>query len=396
MNGAELGARIRRLRLASGLGQVEFAALLNIGSGSISMIENGRTPVAEDLLQSIGNVLGCSVDFLRKPDRSPLVSQPLLRAYADAPKKAVDRQVADASIVTEVSERLGLKAIPDALPTWAGDLADEADIEQFAADVRVAAQVEEGAVVGNVIRAAERLGCLVLPMPDELGRHLGMSTRLDSTPVICVSRASAETDRRVPGDRQRFTVAHELGHLGMHGHLGPPQSAQEAAIVERQAHYFAGAFLLPGDALLEELSSAGGRVTLQTLASLKERWGVAIKALVMRLRNLEVIDADHARSLYKQISARGWNKSEPVVVGPESAIWLERALAKRFAGQSNPLLAAAREAGLETAHFQRWTDWTPTATEERIAQVLEMRPRSATRARVPRRDGVVHLQDSDE
>lgn len=206
----------------------------------------------------------------------------------------------------EVVNALGLRTIPDTLPTFHGNLDDEGDIEQFAIDVRAAAQLDEHAVVGNAVRTAERLGCIVLPMPDELGRHLGMSVRVDMTPVLCVSRAS-ESDVGVPGDRQRFTVAHELGHLGLHSHLGPPQTAQDAAGYEKQAHYFAGAFLAPGDALLEELGNLGGRVTLQTLAKIKARWGIAIKALVMRFRNLGVIDADQARSLYKQISARGWN-----------------------------------------------------------------------------------------
>ena len=46
----------------------------------------------------------------------------------------------------------------------------------------------------------------------------------------------------------------------------------------------------------------GGRVTLTTLSKLKAKWGVAIKAMVVRLRQLHRIDADQARSLYKQIS----------------------------------------------------------------------------------------------
>jgi hypothetical protein len=48
---------------------------------------------------------------------------------------------------------------------------------------------------------------------------------------------------------------------------------------------------------------------------------------VTRFRNLGVIDPEHARSLFKQISARGWHKSEPVPVGPERAVWFSRAIA---------------------------------------------------------------------
>lgn len=362
VNISEVGARVRRLRLANGLGQVEFAERVGVANGAVSMIENGRMPLADDMLTKLAEVLRCSPSFLVRQTATPLATQPLMRAYADAPKKAVDRQIADATLVLETASVLGLRSIPDALPTFHGDLSDEHAIEQFALDVRAAAQLSEGDVVGNAVRAAERLGCVVLPMPDELGRHLGMSLRIDATPVLCVSRASSSADDGVPGDRQRFTVLHEVGHLGLHSHLGPPQSAEEAARFEKQAHLFAGAFLAPGDAMLEELHSLGGRVTLQTLTSIKSRWGVAIKALVMRFRQLGVIDADQARSLYKQISSRGWNKGEPVSVGAESAIWLQRAIDKRFAGSPDAFAAAAAQAGLDASHVQRWTDWTRPAT----------------------------------
>jgi Zn-dependent peptidase ImmA (M78 family) len=73
--------------------------------------------------------------------------------------------------------------------------------------------------------------------------------------------------------------------------------------------------------LIETLHQFGGRVTLRTLAEVKAVWGIAIKALVGRFEALGEIDADHARSLYKQISARRWSKNEPVDVPTESAQW---------------------------------------------------------------------------
>jgi Zn-dependent peptidase ImmA (M78 family) len=129
--------------------------------------------------------------------------------------------------------------------------------------------------------------------------------------------------------------------------------------------------------MLEELNSLGGRVTLSTLASIKERWGIAIKALVMRFRQLSIIDADQARSLYKQISARGWNKDEPVAVGNESAIWLSRAIEKRADSQS-PLKFASSESGLGEIYFRQWTDWSPIGQ----ADVVDLNARRKSRTLV--------------
>ncbi len=207
-------------------------------------------------------------------------------------------------------------------------------------------------------------------MEHELGKHLGMSTRADDIPVIRVSRPSD----KVPGDRQRFTLAHELGHVLLHSACPPPDSSEQAKLIEKQAHRFAAAFLLPGDAFLEDLATTGtNRVTLSTLVALKERWGVAIKAMVMRLQQLTRIDPDQARSLYKQISARGWNTGEPVFVGNERAVWLTKALARRFPGDAT-FAQAAQEAGLDASWFVSWTNWEPPPAFEQ-ASILEFRAR---------------------
>lgn len=353
-----VGQRIRRLRHVSGLGQDDFARTVGIASGSVSKLENGRMPISDDLLEAVGRTLGATPAFLTSTAELGQTTRPWLRAYADAPKKVVDQVVDDCTTAMEAIVGLKLKLRPDTLPHFTGDLMDHSAIEEFAMDVRVAAELGEGDVVGNSIRAAERLGCVVLPMPDEVGRHLGLSVRANGTGVICVGRRTSD-GTPVPGDRQRWTVAHEIGHLALHAAQSAPTTAEEASQIEKQAHAFAGAFLAPGDAMLEELERLGGRVTLQTLARIKEHWGISIKALVTRFRNLGVIDADHARSLFKQISARGWNKSEPVPVGTEQAIWFRRAVEAAMRGTADPVTAAADAIGLNRRHLDRWIDWSP-------------------------------------
>jgi Predicted Zn peptidase len=360
LNARAIGTRVRRLRLVSGLSQLQLAELTGVASGTISTLENGRTEATPELIANVAAVLGCSTKYLTERPDEPISTRPWLRAYADAPKRSVDQQLADCELMTDTAALLRLKILPDLLPEFDGHAVDDDSIECVAQDVRTAAGLDEGDVVGNSVRAAERLGCIVLPMHEELGRHVGMSTRVDQIPIICVSRPSMDPERHVPGDRQRFTVAHELGHLVLHGATPPPQTSAEAAAIERQAHRFAGAFLAPADAMQEELMQLGGRVTLKTLCSIKERWGIAVKALVVRFHTMGMISDGQARSLYKQISARGWNKSEPVAVGNESALWLDKALARWSGSDSVDLDAVAASSGIGARHFKRWLDWTPT------------------------------------
>lgn len=338
------------------------------------MIENDRHEPDTATVRALAQVLDCTPEYLSTPAalEAPSVDRPKLRAYADASQRAVDRTTYDSITAIETVQQIRLRRIVDLMPIFDGDLNDEVAIDEIATDVRTAAGLQASEVIPNVIRAAERLGCVVLPMDGELGRHWGLSFRVNDVPVVRVTRPSHDPEHDIPGDRQRFTVAHELGHLVLHAGTGQPTSPEAAARMENEANRFAAAFLVPGDSALEDLYAAGGRVTLSTLATLKNKWGYSIKAFVMRFRQLGVIDDAQARSLYKQISARKWNKDEPYRVGTESAMWLERALTERFPG-ANATRQAAQATGLSERYFFRWLTWEPSGEPRPSAPITQLR-----------------------
>lgn len=357
----DVGERIRLLRLASGKSQTGLSEELGLkGNAVLSKIETGRMPMDGELVVDLTAALGCSTDLLRKPCEPLLATKPWLRAYADASARVVDHICADNQLANEFFTWSDLRWIPDSLPVFDADVNDDGAIEEFASHVRSVAEIAEGGPVRNAVRASERLGCIVLPLESELGRHLGLSQRINGRPYIRLSRAwNAAGTHHVPGDRQRFTVSHELGHLALHSEAPPPRTAEEARRLEKQAHRFAAAFLTPAEPLLDDWHHHGGRVTLGVLQKLKATWGVAVKMLVTRFRQLNIIDDDHARSLYRQISARGWNKAEPVEVSNEKPIWLARSLSKTFPASSilQTQQLAAEHFGLATRHLDRWMNW---------------------------------------
>jgi Zn-dependent peptidase ImmA (M78 family)/transcriptional regulator with XRE-family HTH domain len=382
---ANVGERVRTLRLANGISQTELARSLTNGTSDgntlVSKIENGRQSPDPDLTRGLCAALGCTPDYLADGPLGLHATRPWLRAYADAPSRTVESVTAGNLLAAESIARLQLKRIPDNIPVFDGDLNDDYAIERFVDEVRAAAGLAEGDVVGNAMRTADRLGCVVLPMASELGRHLGLSQRIDGTPFIRVSRPS-QVENPVPGDRQRFTVLHELGHLGLHSDLPPPDTADDARRIERQAHRFASAFLAPAEPLLDDWTSKGGRVTLSVLSELKATWGIAIKALVVRFQQLGIINADQATSLYKQISKRGWNKGEPVETTNEEPIWMTRAITRRAGREagSSAVNVAARLALLSERHVNSWIDWTPVGPDAAVVDLPARHKTAGTRS----------------
>jgi Zn-dependent peptidase ImmA (M78 family)/transcriptional regulator with XRE-family HTH domain len=126
--------------------------------------------------------------------------------------------------------------------------------------------------------------------------------------------------------RSRFDACHELGHLVLHRNV-PIRLCNRPEIhslIEQQANRFAGAFLLPAATFPAEVYSA----SLDSLVRLKERWAVAISAMVMRLSDLETISDNQKVYLMSGLSARGWRRQEPLddVIIPEQPKLLKRSL----------------------------------------------------------------------
>lgn len=106
-----------------------------------------------------------------------------------------------------------------------------------------------------------------------------------------------------PGDRQRFSIARELGHimLRVEGNLN----------AEKVASCFAGAFLAPQPSVMRELAEMGSTLTLSELAHLKRKYGMSMQAWVYRLRNLDLISEWSASRVFKAFQECGWHETEP-------------------------------------------------------------------------------------
>lgn len=303
--------RLRNLRQLNAMTQKEFAAELGISQNQLSQIESGaRTLTASHMVTAMQR-FNIELEFF---SAAPITYGPFDLNYRT--RKLTQPQQRRAAVTFGLTEQ-AVRTVAATTNTTEGvdppagepgEPRPRAVIERLATDARALIGIRHDKVINNVTRCVERLGILVtgLNLPG-LGNQIdGISTptRTDEPFVVTV-------DLSKPGDRLRFSVAHELGHVLLHTGDNRPQNRE---IREAEADSFASAFLMPRESILEELSPG---LTLAGYARIKARWGVSIQAIIRRSHDLKVIDKDRYRSLHVQLSSRGWRTAEPVEVPAE-------------------------------------------------------------------------------
>ena len=112
--------------------------------------------------------------------------------------------------------------------------------------------------------------------------------------------------------RSNFDAAHELGHILLHDwnidieELPREDFKQQ----EREANYFAAAFLLPKNAFLRDVSLYPR--DLKYYIELKKKWKVSISAMLIRANRLGVLTDNQYQYLMKQMVINNWRKREPL------------------------------------------------------------------------------------
>ncbi|HKY16287.1 MAG TPA: XRE family transcriptional regulator [Microthrixaceae bacterium] len=286
-----------------------------ISSPALSQFEKGRSRPSPETLADLAMVYGCPAEFF--VERPGDVMRPaFFRSLKAAPARQRKRRMANARLLSNFVRVLeDYVVLPDDdIPDMAVNPADLDSVDDVAADLRAQWEVPAGPV-DNVVRLLERRGAVVVRSRQHRADIDAFSVRFPERSIVVLG-----SDRDL-ASRSRFDAAHELGHLVMHGGVEAGTSA-----VERHAHKFAAAFLMPADEIVDHLPR---KVHLPTLMDLKAEWRVSMQALLMRSRDLEAMSPDAYTNAMKMFSARGWRKHEPGdhLLGPvETPQLLDKAL----------------------------------------------------------------------
>lgn len=337
-------SKLAQARQMLAITRAELARRANVSAAAISQYESGAMRPRPGTLAELALVLNVPLEFLIQSRQStplPSVNESFFRSLRRTTQRDRERAAAYAGLlaqlVVEIERRVTLPSF-DPVPDLALDPDDEPALAEDAARaIRIRWQLGDEPIQ-HVVRLIERRGVVVGRLP--LTRDVdAFSWASGPRPLVLLG------DDKRNYERSRFDAAHELAHVLLHA--ADPEPAHLR--MERQAHRFAGALLIPAEAITAQWPR--GRWDWSQLVRIKQTWGISIAALLIRGRDLNLIAPSAYESKMKYVSRMGWRRREPgAQLPPEQPDLINQAIGlltqhgttlEQIAEQGNLLSAAA-------------------------------------------------------
>ena len=333
-----MGERLNMARQMAGLSQRALAGEAGTSAMAISKYERDLDVPSSGVLIRLARALDVKVEYFLRP-----VSVSL---SAPAYRRRTSLRVKDQNVILGQTrewleryidvESLFGEAPEFVLPNVNRYVATLDDVERVALDLRQAWDVGLDPI-DNLVEILETNG-IKAGMVEGVDEFDALTVWAnDHAPVIVVKRS-------LPGDRQRFNLAHELGHLV----LDPAEGVDE----EKAAYRFAGAFLVPAPMVRLELGQRRQTLDLYELHLLKHKYGLSMQAWVYRAKDLEVISEAVAVRLFRKFRREGWHRVEPGdAIPPETPGRMKRLVLRALAEDVISQSRAAELLGRPLAQF---------------------------------------------
>ncbi|MGB3878261.1 MAG: XRE family transcriptional regulator [Shinella zoogloeoides] len=304
-----VGEKLTEARQARGISSRKaLADLMQRAPSTVIRWEEGETAPEPAALAELASVLKVPEDFFLSSRHEEGAGPAFFRSFAGALKGerlvqlARLRWLEDVTALAEHYAFLPEIDVPDLLGGSSFKSLRDEDIEAKAAALRDHWGLGLRPIT-DVVSLVESHGVIVASETMETSKLDGLSRwGSDGRPYILLANDKQSFARR------QFDTAHELAHITLHRRVDETEFEENFKLIEDQAHKFASAFLLPAEQFCVEVNN----VTMWELERLKVRWRVSIKAQIMRLNRLNIIDSEMSQRLYKAYSARGYqSKGEP-------------------------------------------------------------------------------------
>lgn len=289
----------------------ELGRQVGLTGQAIGNYEGGERRPDMDVLLRIAEVLGQPVTFFLRPgvNAPEVFGTRFFRSVG--PKSNRTNAALDVKtkwlweVVDRVSRFIRLPATKLPMPERAAgaEAFTQEEVEGIATATRRFWGLGDGPIA-NMIALLETNGVVVSRLEMGSERVDAFSCWIEGRPYILLGSDKESCCR------SRFDAAHELGHLVLHRGIAQDELAEKRVRerLEREAHWFAGAFLFPRAALLAEFYST----RTSHLIGLKRRWRMSMQAIAHHCKEVGQLDEAQYILFRKQVTKQKWLRKEPL------------------------------------------------------------------------------------
>jgi len=169
-------------------------------------------------------------------------------------------------------------------------------------------------LIAQKVRKAWQINIALIPNMVKLLEDNGIAVgcfdfgteRVDSRCIMTGSKHPVIIfNKTLLGDRQRFSIAYQLGHLLMHTGF----QVNWERDISHEANLFAAEFLMPESEIRKDFENG---ITLPLLAHLKTKWKASMISLLYRADDLGFLTPNQKRYLIQQFNEQKLRRREPV------------------------------------------------------------------------------------
>lgn len=283
-------------REVRGITQVELAGKISMSHTSVCKMESGEINISNETLNDIADATKFPVSFFAQ--EYEVYPQPLTyRKREKVPQKLLLPIQAKINLIKFNVQRL---------------LA-ELNINVANVPIQQVTETNTPAMIAQKVRKAWKVNSPVIDNVVHLLEEKGIITTCFDFATERVDSRCITTDNRYPiivfnktllGDRQRFSLAYQLGHLIMHVYYTIDWSRD----VVHEANLFASEFLMPEKEIRKDFDNG---ITLALFAQLKKKWKVSMIALLYRADDLGYFTPNQKRYMLQQFNEQNIRRREP-------------------------------------------------------------------------------------
>ncbi len=271
---------------------------------SLNKYESGLMKPTNEVLMALSNVLGIKPEYLLRMNQIELGETHFRKKTGLSKKKeeAIIEKARDyVERFVEIESILGLET-RFVNPLRKIKISNKSDVENAASALRKAWELGSNPIP-NIIEMLELKGIKIMLIDDvdQLDGFAVFSSKEIPIVVINTSNKSIE--------RTRFTIIHELAHLLLQFDA---TIKEDKKIIEKLCHYFSSCFLIPSKMLISMIGNfRRSYISIKELIAIKEYYGISLRALIHRLKELGVITQNYYQRWIIYLSKTYGSFNEP-------------------------------------------------------------------------------------